>query len=189
MSYNSLAPCPVSRVVAVATPRVGVMKVGLVVKATTPVPLSSESHPANCAEVAKSEEVAVSTQAEPLCMRMSPYTALVMVTSERSLMPEEETALRQLPPWSRKQPPERMIPFAKVDDAEVEVMLSAADCKPVKVDVPDPVTESVPCISASLVVVALPKMVRPVDEVPPPMVEEATARREVKTTSDVVRTF
>ena len=57
------------------------VNVGEALYATTPVPVSSESQRASCAEFAKSDEVAVSTQSVPLCMRRSPYAAAVMVTS------------------------------------------------------------------------------------------------------------
>jgi hypothetical protein len=148
--------------------RVGVERDGEVPKTTAPVPVSSESHLEKSREVAKRVEVAASTHAVPLYRSRSPYAAAVMVTSLRSLMPEEETALRHEPLMSLKQPPESWMPLAKVEEAAVPVMCRYEDEIPlVKVEVAGPWTMRVP------VVVAPPKMVRPVVVAPAPIVVEA----------------
>ena len=67
------------------------------------------------------------------------------------------------------------MPLANVEDAVAEVMLRTLAARPpVNVDVP------VPCTVRNPVVVAPPKIVRPVDCVPPPIVEDAVASRLVR---------
>jgi hypothetical protein len=79
--------------------------------------------------------------------------------------------LRQTP-LIAKQPPERLIPLAKVDDALEEVTLSAVVCRP-----PKKVEVAVLSTVRNPVVVAPPLIVSPPACVPLPMVDDAKAVR------------
>ena len=132
-----LAPVPVMLVPTKAdgVPRAGVTRVGELENTTLPVPVSSESHCEKCCEVEKSEEVAVSTHAEPLYMRRSPYAAAVMVVSVRESRVVTLEVPRQVP-LIDTQPPVRLRPLAKVEVALVPVTLRYVDARaPEKVEV------------------------------------------------------
>ena len=102
------------------------VSVGDAEKTTLPVPVSSESHFENCAEVEKSEDVAVSTQLLPSCMSRSPYAPAVTTTSVRESRVLAAAAPTQLP-LIEKHPPARSMPRAKVDVAAVPVTFRYAD--------------------------------------------------------------
>src|SRR3989344_4185129 len=111
------------------------VNVGLAENTTLPVPVSSESHCEKCCEVEKSEEVAVSTHAEPLYMRRSPYAAAVLGVSVRESRVGTLEVPRQVP-LIDTQPPVRLRPLAKVEVALVPVTLRYVDARaPEKVEV------------------------------------------------------
>ncbi len=96
------------------------VSVGDAEKTTLPDPVSSESHVANCTELEKRVEVAVSTHALPLYERNSPFAAAVIVTSESSVSACDSASSVQVVPLQVNSPKsEAPSPVAKRSREEV----------------------------------------------------------------------